>query len=174
MKLAIVRTSGDVVSDKFYNLQELGLAKSLLPHNINTDIYMAGRGKKVEVNMVAENNHYKVRIIRLPFLLIPFIDQALYPKLFKYLENHRYDVIQTAEENEITSFLLSVYGRIRNIPVIVNQGMYMQITGRIRAFYQKIYDRLLLPILIKNVALASVKTTSAKKHLEKKGFKKYI
>ncbi len=170
-KLAIVRPDGTPVDLKFYNSQEVGLAKGLMKLGVSVDVYVAGAEPQVEESEIASLNGATVRLLRVPFFKVPEIDHAIYPKIFSLLKNNQYDLIQVNEESEINNFLVSRMAKKINVPVIIYQGMYKQIDGRIRAFFQYFFDRLILPSFKKNIVLAACKTTRAEKHLQSKGFK---
>tara|TARA_R110002072_G_scaffold218265_1_gene375973 strand:+ start:342 stop:1499 length:1158 start_codon:yes stop_codon:yes gene_type:complete len=170
-KIAIVRPDGTPVDLKFYNSQEVGLAKGLMKLGVSVDVYVAGAEECVEESEISFLNGVTVRLFRVPFFKVPEIDHAIYPKLFKLLKNNQYDLIQVNEESEINNYLVSRMAKKINVPVIIYQGMYKQIDGRIRAFFQYFFDKLILPSFKKNVVLAACKTTRAEKHLQAKGFK---
>ena len=70
MKIAIVRTIGNVLEAKTYNSQEIGLAIALCKyHNVNVDIYTAGYsfGEKT----IIEYGKNKVKQFSLPFIALP-------------------------------------------------------------------------------------------------------
>lgn len=169
-KIAIIRPDGTPVNLKFYNSQELGLAKGLLKLGVSVDVFVAGSSKQVEQTLIAEQGDARVKLFQVPFFKIPEIDHAIYPKIFKLIKEGQYDLIQVNEESELNNYLVSRVARKQGIPVIIYQGMYKQIDGRIRAFFQAIFDRVVLPSFRKNVALAACKTTRAQKHLQAKGF----
>ncbi|MDD2898190.1 MAG: glycosyltransferase family 4 protein [Desulfuromonadaceae bacterium] len=170
-KMAIIRPIGIPISQSFYNSQEIGLARGLSKCGISVDVFVAGRGHEVVCQDIGSDGIGSVRLFEVPFYKIPLIDQAYYPKLISLLKDGNYNFIQVNEENEITSFLVANYAKKQNIPVVVYQGMYEQLTGRIYAAYQKFYDTFMLPFFRNNIALALVKTSRAGKHLEKKKFK---
>jgi len=170
IRMAIIRPFGSPFSTGFYNSQEIGLARGLSKCNINVDVYAAGAGKQVKCTNIESSGIGKVRLFEVPFRRIPSIDQAFYPKLFALLRQEDYQFIQVNEENELTSFLVVRFAHSRGIPVAIYQGMYQQMIGRIYAAFQRCYDLLLLPSLIKNIDMAFVKTSRAGKHLQNKGF----
>ena len=172
LKMAIIRPIGAPISHNFYNSQEIGLARGLSNNFINVDVYVAGSGSEVICQNIETSGRGLVRLIGVPFFKIPLIDQAVYPKLIGLLHDGAYNFIQVNEENELTSFWVARYAKKHKIPVVVYQGMYEQLTGRIYATYQSLYDLLLLPFFRENIELALVKTSWAGKHLETKGFKK--
>lgn len=170
LRMAIIRPIGIPISTAFYNSQEIGLARGLAKCGVSVDVYVASSAKQTRCSEVASVGSAKVRLFELPFLKLPLIDHALYPDLRKLLREGRYDFLQVNEENELTSFWVARYGKQMAIPVVVYQGMYMPLTGRIYRAFQNFYDRALLPLFKANVDLALVKTSRAGRHLQKKGF----
>ena len=170
LRMAIIRTLGVPVSAGFYNSQEIGLARGLSKHNINVDVYVAGAETQVKCRDIETTGPGKVRLFEVPFRRIPLIHQAVYPKLIPMLKKGNYQFIHVNEENELTSFQVARYAHLHDIPVVIYQGIYEQLIGRIYATFQRCYDSLLLPKLIKYIDMAFVKTSRAGKHLQKKGF----
>jgi len=170
IRMAIIRPIGAPIAHNFYNSQEIGLARGLANFNVSVDVYVAGRGTKVTILNIESQGNGSVRLFEVPFFKIPLIDHAIYPHLIALLSENKYDFIQVNEENELTSFLVARYANKNNIPVVVYQGMYKQLTGRIYATFQRLYDRFLLPYFRNYVDLALVKSSRAGKHLESKGF----
>jgi glycosyltransferase involved in cell wall biosynthesis len=173
-RIAIVRPIGIPISRDFYNSQEIGLARGLSICGISVDVFVAGRGPGVQCQNIPAGGSGIVRLFEVPFFTLPEIRQAIYPQLRRLLEDGRYDLIQVNEENEITSFLAASLAKRKSIPVVVYQGMYERIMGRIIHTYQRCYDAIVLPRFRKNIDLALAKTTRAKAHLEHKGFTKTL
>lgn len=172
IRMAIIRPIGVPVSQSFYNSQEIGLARGLSGYGVHVDVYVAGKEPQVVTREIASTGAGTVRLFEVPYVKLPLIDQALYPKLLRLLAQGNYDVIQVNEENELTSFMVARFARKQGISVVVYQGMYVQLTGRIYAAFQRLYDSMFLPLFRRYVDLALVKTSRAGKHLENKGFKK--
>ncbi len=170
IRMAIIRPLGLPISNHFYNSQEIGLARGLSLLGIDVDVFVAGNSSEVSTRVVSSLGHGRVRLIEVPFFKIPAIDHALYPKLAKLLKTGNYNFIQVNEENELTSFYVARLARLQGIPVVVYQGMYEPLSGRLRAAFQKCYDRLLLPSFRRYVTVALAKTSRARQHLERKGF----
>ncbi|GFO53878.1 glycosyl transferase [Geomonas sp. Red276] len=169
IRMAIVRPTGHVLSQGFYNVQEIGLARGLSRCGVSVDVFVAGRGA-VSCQPVEAPGSGEIRLFQVPFITVPQIDHALYPQLPDLLRRGEYRLIQVNEENELTSYLVARYGQRHGIPVVVYQGMYQQLTGRIRAAFQRCYDRVLLPSLRDALSLALAKTNRAREHMEGKGF----
>ncbi|GAM11865.1 D-inositol 3-phosphate glycosyltransferase [Geobacter sp. OR-1] len=170
LRMAIIRPIGIPISRNFYNSQEIGLARGLSKYGISVDVYVAGKDQAVVCQNIESAGSGLVRLFEVPFFKIPLIDHAIYPKLISLLKEGSYNFIQVNEENELTSFWVARYARKNGIPVVVYQGMYEQLTGRIYAAFQNIYDTFLLPLFRKYIDVALVKTSRARAHLERKGF----
>lgn len=174
IKIAIIRPIGIPIAHNFYNSQEIGLARGLSNHGVSVDVYVAGQGSKVTCRNIKVEGSGIVHLFEIPFIKIPLIDHAIYPQLIGLLADGKYDFIQVNEENEITSFWVARYAKKHGIPVVVYQGMYKQLTGRVYATFQFLYDKLLLPHFIDYLHLALVKSNRAGQHLTRKGFTKII
>jgi glycosyltransferase involved in cell wall biosynthesis len=169
-KMAIVRPDGNVIPKGFYNSQELGLAQQLSVLNVDVDVYYAGNVDKITYSIVESSGPGQVNLIELPFYIIPLIQQALFPGLIKELKKSKYDLIQVNEYNDITCSKVLSYAHRNNIPTVVYQGMYKNMSGRINALYTYLHDHLLLPNFIKKISLALTKTQVASDFLTSKGF----
>jgi glycosyltransferase involved in cell wall biosynthesis len=169
-KIAIIRPIGYPIDLKSYNSQEIGLARALTLQGVNVDVFLAGRTSKPERQKIVTTGEGELHVYQLPYYKIPEIDHAIYPHLKGILIKNQYNLFHVNEENEITSFLVAKLGKKIGVPVVIYQGMYQQLTGRIRAAFQTLYDHTVLPWLSKNIYLALAKTTSAEKHLKMKGF----
>ena len=172
LRMALIRTLGTPISAGFYNSQEIGLARGLSKCNISVDVYVAGAGTEVKCQIIEAGGPGKVQLFEVPFRIIPAIHQAVYPKLIPLLKQGNYQFIHVNEENELTSFQVARYAHLHGIPVVIYQGMYERLTGRIYAAFQNCYDLLLLPKLKKYIDIAFVKTSRAGKYLQNKGFEK--
>jgi glycosyltransferase involved in cell wall biosynthesis len=166
-KMAIIRSSSYVLSQDSYNIQEIGLAKALLALGVSTDVYMAGNTKRPAVSTVFENNGEIARLHLLPHLRLPG-RQAIFPDLYKLMDEHDYDLLQVHEESQITSVHVALYGRSRSIPVVLCQGMYREYYGVIKRLVQTIYDMTMLRLLRKNTSLCIAKTGWARNYLHTK------
>jgi len=170
MKIAIVRPSSAVIAFDSYNCQEIGLAKSLLSYGVSTDIYMAGNVTTVKYTEAAATDHNKVTVIQLPFIRLPG-QQSILRGLFRHLKTETYDLIQTHEDSQVLSVLVSLFGKKHTIPVVLCQGMYLNYSGKIKRALQWAFDQSLGRILINNVDLCLAKTNAAKRYLIHKGFR---
>lgn len=170
-RLAIIRPDCTVISRAFYNSQELGLAINLAKLGITVDVYYAGHVKWVEAEVVEETKGL-VTLIQMPFKNIPLIGQGYYPHLVQELKKRTYDLIQVNEYNDIINYLAINYAKRNNIPTIVYQGMYKNMSGKVNQLYTWLHDHFLLPKLIKSVAATYCKTQRAADFLKTKGFER--
>lgn len=173
-KIAIIRPDGTPIVKGFYNSQEIGLARGLSRLGVDVDVFVAGAEPSVCTTDIESNGSGKVRLFETPFFKIPEIDHAIYPKLIPLLEQGQYDLIQVNEEAELNNLRVARFAKKAGIPLIVYQGMYKPISGRIRAAFQKLFDLFLLPYLRKNIKLGVTKTSRAEAYLRTKGFKNTI
>lgn len=173
-KIAIIRPDGTPIVKGFYNSQEIGLARGLSRLGIDVDVYVAGADTNVCTTDIETTGAGKVRLFETPFFKVPEIDHAIYPKLIPLLEQGQYDLIQVNEEAELNNLRVARFAKRAGIPLIVYQGMYKPISGRIRAAFQKLFDFFLLPYLRKNIKLGVTKTSRAEAYLRTKGFKNTI
>lgn len=168
MKIALIRPASSQVPGNSYNIQEIGLAKALTYYKIQSDIYLIS-DKKQEYSYEIIVNGIIVKIHRLTGIRIPG-QQTIFYSLFEKLRKEKYDLIQVLEDSQITSVLVSIYCKRNNIPVVLWQGMYEDYKQIYKKFIQKVFDRMFLPILKRNVVCTICKTNHAKKYLESKGF----
>lgn len=173
MKIAIIRPDCNVLPRKFYNSQELGLATHLSELGVSVDVYYAGHVEKVEYEEIEHSaqQQAKVRLIQLPFWEFPLIGQGYYPSLTSELKKETYDLIQVNEYNDIINFIAIRYAAQNNIPRIIYQGMYKNMTGRVNQLYTYLHDLLMLPYVKKKVQNTYSKTKKAAQFLSDKGFK---
>lgn len=170
MNIAIIRPDGNVASSSFYNSQELGLARGLALLGVNTDVYIADSEKNISIELIDSEGSGRVRLIKQPRYILPEIGHAIYPKLINELKKNKYHLIQVNEENELTCFAVARYAYKQGIPVIVYQGMYKPIGGRIRELFQRTYNIFLRPRFKKYISLPVTKTERAKNYLISQGY----
>lgn len=164
-KIAIIKTYPTLISNKYYNSQEIGLAKSLNNLGFEVHIYLPGNSSKI-----THREYDNIKIIEVPFVRLPIIEQLIFPKLQLELNNHKYHLIHINEQNEFTTYLTSLYAKKNNIPCIIYQGIYKADSSRIKRLYQFLYDHTFSRILKNNISIALTKTTRAKKYIQSKGF----
>ncbi|MFX0196265.1 MAG: glycosyltransferase [Candidatus Hodarchaeota archaeon] len=169
MRIAMIRPVRDPVRLETYNIQEIGLAKSLLNMGVSTDIFIQINTRK---NTFVEFEKKMGNLIRIYSLAgVPLFGRnEYYPQLFKILCSNGYDFIQSLDDNMLMSVLIITWAKKNGIKTILRQGMYECFTGY-KKVIQKIYDFHFQGLLKKSVDLAIAKTNTAADYLEAKGFK---
>jgi hypothetical protein len=99
MKILILRNFADKVSANMYNLQEVGLAKSLIKLGNKCDIVFYTSNHKIEIQRIAIKDDY-VNIFWVPALRI--MKDAIYFKLIKTRFFDKYDIVQTSAYSYIS------------------------------------------------------------------------
>lgn len=168
MDLAIVRPSSHKLNLTAYNVQEIGLAKALLPLGVSSDIFMAGSGRSVHTREISYGDA-RVKVYFLPTINLPG-QQGVFPHLFSLMGRKKYDVIQVHDYIQVTSALTARHFSIRGIPVVLCQGIYSDYQGTFRNSLQRIYDRIFGGVLKRSVKKVICKTTDAQHYMEGKGF----
>ncbi len=171
LSIAIIRPDCNVLPRAYYNSQELGLAIALAHLGVNVDVYYAANIDNVRYEEVKELTAGSVTLVELPYKNIPLIGQGYYPDLINELKKRTYNLIQVNEYNDIINYRAIRYASKADIPVIIYQGMYKNLLGKINQLYTLIHDKLLLPEIIKRVTKVYSKTSRASAFLENKGFK---
>ena len=164
-KIATIRTSSNYMNVDAYNTQELGLARELEKKGFSVDIFIANDVYVDELVYLSNNiTLHKLKCIKLPG------QNGYFPSLINDLKKRKYDLIQVAEESQITSVLVSIYAKKNKIPLVVWQGMYQNYSHILKRVFQCAFDVCLLPVLRKNNSMVLCKTVDAKKYIEAKGF----
>ncbi len=171
MKIAIVRPYASILSNKNYNVQEFGLAKSLLEKGISVDVYCAGKEKCIEIIECQRKSNNYFRIIRMPYITVLSF-HSIFKGLFKMLKKEKYDLIQTQGYEQITSFLVVHFCKANRIPVVLHQGVYKTTYGRLLKPLMYVFHSTLGKYIRSNVLCCIAKTSMAKTFLKLKGFKK--
>ncbi len=169
IRLGIIRPSTAVVPVGYYNIQEIGLAKSLIPYGFSTDIFMAGHTRQPDVEIIREKEGRKVRVFRLPYWQLPG-RKGFFPNLFSILNRNNYDLLQTHEDSEPISVLTAIYSSIRKTPLVLCQGMYQPYAGKWKQIIQHSFDMIFGPIIKKSTMCTLAKTSAAKQYLCSKGY----
>jgi glycosyltransferase involved in cell wall biosynthesis len=172
MKFAIVRTASQQIRLDSYNVQEIGLAKSMLNHGISTDIYTQIFNVNSDT-IIAQKNNDKVTIKPIKGIHV-FREIMFYPNLKFKLCNGGYDIVQLIDDSQAMIPFLLVSLKKYEIKTILWQGMYKNFPGRIASLMQLIYDSLFSKIINKYSDIKIAKTTFAKQYLEEKKYKNII
>lgn len=164
--IAIIRSTSSALSNKLYNIQEIGLAKELARRGMIVDVFLAS-GKTDTHSETLEGG--KITVYWIKGINIPG-QQAYYPDLNRILNRNHYDLIQALDDSQLTTILVSSYCRKHNIKFVLWQGMYENYPEKYKRMIQYVFDATLLKLLRKNTKYCIAKTTSAKKYLEMKRF----
>ncbi|HFD2051434.1 glycosyltransferase family 4 protein [Clostridium perfringens] len=160
-KILYVRSGPYKVNLNSYNLQEIGFSKSLCDKGFNCDIlYYSNFNKDEEIY---SNNNCKVRILWRKGIKI--LRTGIYPQILNKKFLSRYDLIIATEYSQIMTILMS---KLSNNVVIYNGPYYNLFKIK---FIEKIYDKLFVNVINKNIKQVFVKSDLAKEYLTKKGIK---
>ncbi|TAJ11264.1 glycosyltransferase family 1 protein [Marinilabiliaceae bacterium JC017] len=168
MKLALVRTASNQLRFGSYNIQEIGLARSILSFGVSTDIY-ARFSNLIEEQVVEEYNGAKVTIIPLKGRRI-FKEIMYYPKLKSQLCKGEYNVVQLLDESQMMLPYLFKALKKRGVKTILWQGMYRNFSGRVARVMQVVYDKLFVDTINKHSDFKIAKTHYAAEYLKNKKY----
>lgn len=170
MKIAIFRTDSAAQDLASYNSQEMGLAKGFRKLGHVVDIIMASQTGRYTEKMV-EGSDGGIRVIELPFRIIPLLGGPVYLKIGKLLSKERYDYVQINEEGNFASYLIARICYRHGLKFGMYQGMYRTLSGRKWALYEAIHHRFFRPMLSENSVGAFCKTSEARIYLNSKGYR---
>ncbi|MBU2875239.1 glycosyltransferase family 4 protein [Marinobacter salexigens] len=171
MKIAIFRTDSSSQDPASYNSQEMGLAKGLRKLGHVVDIIMASSTGHYSEKVIDDTDG-AIRIIELPFRIIPLLNEPFYPKVYKILSKNKYDYVQINEEGNFASYLIARVCNKNDLKFGIYQGMYRTLSGRKWALYEAIHHRFFRPLLRTRSVGAFCKTSLAGDYLSSKGYKK--
>jgi glycosyltransferase involved in cell wall biosynthesis len=172
MKIAFVRTTSNILKLGAYNIQEIGLANSLLKYGISVDIY--SRFSNVINDTIISK--YKNNIVTLKPLKGKRIFKEImyYPQLKNDLCNNNYDIVQLLDDSQIMLPFLFKSLKKNGIKTILWQGMYRNFSGKIALIMQLIYDLFFISTLNRYSDIKIAKTYFAKEYLQKKGYENIV
>jgi len=162
VKILILRSYADRINTDFYNMQEIGLAKSLVKLGNKCDIVFYTSNHNIRIQRIAVKDNF-MTVYLVPALRI--MKDAVYLKLIKTQFFDKYDVIQTSAYLRIMNFILPF---VTKTPIVMYQGPYKDISPK---FFNRIYDFLFLRSMRKRITLVLTKSILAKDYLGKKGFR---
>ena len=173
MKIAFVRTASNILKYGGYNIQEIGLAKSLMPYGVSTDIYARFSNIDKITEVAQDQNGNKVIVRPLNGKQI-YREIMYYPSLKYDLLNGGYDIVQLLDDSQM--MLPSLFKALKkaNVKTILWQGMYRDFDGKIAHTMQIVYDTLFSGILNKYSDLKIAKTEAAKDYLIGKKYKNVV
>lgn len=158
MKILYVRSGPYELSFNSYNLQEVGLAKSLCNKGFDVDILYYSK-KNYDQELV-----YYGKTIRILWRKgIKLLRSGIYPSILKKSFLKQYDYIIASEYSQIMSVLLIFL----NKNTFIYNGPYYNLFKI--PFFEKIYDRLFCSYINKNAKKIFCKTKMAEHFLHQKG-----
>lgn len=159
-KMLYVRSGPYKVNIKNYNLQEIGFSKQLCNNGFDCDILYYSDENRDEC--IYEKDGKKVTILWRKGIRI--LRSGIYPQILKKKFLSQYDFIIATEYSQIMTVLLS---RLSNNVVVYNGPYYNLFKIPI---CEKIYDKLFVRRLNRDVRKIMVKSELAREYLERKGF----
>lgn len=172
MKIALVRTASNILRYGGYNIQEIGLAKSLLKYGVSTDVY--ARFSNVEDTMeVARDGKARVEIHPLKGKQI-YREIMFYPTLKHDLLTGGYDIVQLLDDSQMMLPMLFKTLKNHGVKTILWQGMYRNFPARPARIMQIVYDLLFAGIINSFTDLKIAKTEAAKEYLESKHYNNIV
>lgn len=173
MKIAFVRTASNMLKYGGYNIQEIGLAKALMPYGVSIDIYARFSNIDIITEIVHDENGNKVSVCPLKGKQI-WHELIYYPTLKQDLLSGEYDVVQLLDDSQM--MLPSIFKSLKRagIKTILWQGMYRNFSGKAARLMQIVYDAMFAGKLNKYSDLKIAKTEAAKNYLIKKKYKNII
>lgn len=174
MKIALVRTASNILEYGSYNIQEIGLAKSLLKYGVSTDIY-ARFSNVLNSKVIFNNIDTDSRVTLKPLKGVNVYREIMYyPNLKKYLCFSDYNIVQLEDDSQIMVPILLPSLKNNGIKTILWQGMYRGFSSKIAGFLQIFYDLCISQLISNKSDLILSKTKQAGEYLKEKGYKNEI
>ena len=176
MKICIILSCSRIAKPKFYNLQEVGLARELLKYRFSTDIYIYSREVKCisQIDVIQEGNS-QVRLFYYPAVEMPG-RQVLSWRLLKHMNSHmeEYSIIQVHDNSLLQNVLILFLAKKKRKICVLCQGMYEDFKGVYKRILQKLYDILFTGYFLNNCGAVICKTRRALEYLRYKGLKEGV
>ena len=173
MKIAFVRTASNILKYGGYNIQEIGLAKALMPFGVSTDVY--ARFSNIEERTVVAKNNKGNQVVVMPLKGKQIYREIMYyPTLKQDLLNGGYDMVQLLDDSQMMLPGLFKALKKNGVKTILWQGMYRDFGGKAAHAMQIVYDAFCAKTLNKNSDLKIAKTEAAKKYLSDKKYDNII
>lgn len=163
-KILFLRNMSTEVNLNKYNLQEIGLARSLTTQGYSCTIVYYTVGKREK--RLIEYNGSTIEILFEPGIKIS--NMVIYNNLIKEKFFDKFDLIQTSEYRQLMTVILPYITRTK---CIIWNGVYENIS---RGYINKIFDILFLRSLRKKYKCIITKSELAKEYLVSKGFNEGI
>lgn len=173
MKIAFVRTASNILRYGGYNIQEIGLAKALLPYGVSTDVY--ARFSNIDVITEIAQDEYGNKVVVHPLKGKQIWHELMYyPTLKNDLLNGGYDMVQLLDDSQM--MLPGIFRALKRsgVKTILWQGMYRNFSGKAARCMQIVYDAVFANTLNKYSDLKIAKTEAAKDYLLKKKYRNVI
>lgn len=173
MKIAFVRTASNILRYGGYNIQEIGLAKALMPYGVSTDVY--ARFSNIDVITEIAHDEYGNKVVVHPLKGKQIWHELMYyPTLKHDLLNGGYDMVQLLDDSQM--MLPGIFKALKKsgIKTILWQGMYRNFSGIVARCMQIVYDAMFACTLNKYSDLKIAKTEAAKDYLLKKKYQNVI
>ena len=168
MKIALIRTASNQLTYGSYNIQELGLAKSLF--RMDNSIHIYANFKNVNTpQTISSNSKNEIRLIPLKGLSI-YKEINFYFGLTKKLLDENYDIIQFLDDSQIQIPISLLNKKMRKKKVVLWQGMYRDFQSPHKLLFQKVYDFVFARFINKNTVLKIAKTKDAENYLSRKKY----
>lgn len=169
MKIAFVRTASNILHYGGYNIQEIGLAKALMPYGVSTDIYARFSNINETTEVACNENGNKVIIHPLKGMQI-WHELMYYPTLKQDLLNGGYEMVQLLDDSQMMLPRLFKELKKHKIKTILWQGMYRNFSGKAARVMQVVYDAIFANTINKYADLKIAKTEAAKEYLQMKKY----
>lgn len=161
MKILIVRTHASYFDINSYNVQEIGLAKAYKAMGHTVDIvFWSGRASTRIVPLEEGINIIYMKAYKV-------IKNGIFPGIRKLAS--QYDLIQTHEYDQITSWLLYTDRKLKS-KVILYHGPYYSSFNKGYNIRCRIADKIMLRLKDNPYVRCYTKSEAAKEFLESKGF----
>ena len=173
MKIAFVRTASNILKYGGYNIQEIGLAKALMPFGVSTDVY--ARFSNITETCEVENDGHGNSVVVHPLKGKQIYREIMYyPELKKDLLNGGYDMVQLLDDSQMMLPMLFKALKKAGVKTILWQGMYRDFGGKAAHAMQIVYDCLCAKTLDKYSDLKIAKTDVARDYLIKKKYNNIV
>lgn len=169
MKIAFVRTASNILKYGGYNIQEIGLAKALMPFGVSTDVY--ARFSNISESCEVENDGHGNSVVIHPLKGKQIYREIIYyPELKNDLLNGGYDMVQLLDDSQMMLPMLFKALKKAGVKTILWQGMYRDFGGKAAHAMQMVYDCLCAKTLDKYSDLKIAKTDAARDYLIEKNY----
>lgn len=169
MRIAFVRTASNKLCYGGYNIQELGLAKALLPYGVSTDFYARFSNMDSTVEIAGDERGNRVVAHPLKGKQI-WHELMYYPTLRHDLLGGGYDVVQLLDDSQMMLPGLFKALKKSGVKTVLCQGMYRNFSGKVARLMQIVYDATCAATLNEYSDIKIAKTEAAKEYLLSKGY----